>query len=97
MTRIDFMFAIGYQGIFAIVDKNAKKQYGKLTGKQLAEKGLFKSAFCGALFDEDTDTQEEVISIYSNMSGEIISSINSMKRLLGVFEVPSNISKVTYV
>ena len=97
MTKIDFMFAIGYQGISAIVDKNAKKQYGKLSGNQLAEKGLFKSAFCGALFDEDADSQEKVISIYNKMSGEIISSIDSMKRLLGVFEVPSNISKVTYV
>ena len=97
MTKIDFMFAIGYQGISAIVDKNAKKQYGKLTAKQLSEKGLFKSAFCGALFDEDNVKQEEIISIYSKMSGETISSIDSMKRLLGVFEVPSNISKVTYV
>lgn len=97
MTKVDFMFAIGYQGISAIVDKNAKKQYGKLTGKQLSEKGLFKSAFCEALFDKDTSKQEEVISIFNKMSGELITNIDSMKRLLGVFEVPSHISKVTYV
>ena len=97
MTKADFMFAIGYQGVFAIVDKNAKKQYGKLTGKQLAEKGFYKPAFCDALFDEDTNRQEEIISIYNKMSGELISSIDSMKRLLGIFEVPSHITKVTYV
>ena len=97
MTKVDFMFAIGYQGISAIVDKNAKKQYSKLTGSQLAEKGLFKSAFCEALYDEDTVKMEKIISIYNNMSGEHLSSIDSMKRLLGVFEVPSHISKVTYV
>lgn len=97
MTKIDFMFTIGYQGISAIVDKNAKKQYGKLTGKQLAEKGLFKSAFCEALFDKDSARQEEIISIYNKMSGELISSVDSMKRLLGVYEVPSHISRVTYV
>ncbi len=97
MTRVDFMFAIGYQGVSAIVDKNAKKQYGKLTSKQLAAKGLFKPAFCETLFDEDTAKQEEIISIFNKMSGELITNIESMKRLLGVFEVPSHISKVTYV
>jgi len=97
MRRIDFVFAIGYQGISAIVDKNAKKQYGKLTGVQLANKGLFKSAFCAALFDEDTAMQEEVLNIYNEMSGESIATLDAMKRLLGVFEVPSHISKVTYV
>ncbi len=97
MTKVDFMFAIGYQGVSAIVDKNAKKQYAKLTGKQLAEKGFFKSAFCEALFDEDTARQEDVISIYNKMSGENIATLDSMKRLLGVFEVPSHISKVTYI
>lgn len=97
MTKVDFVFAIGYQGISAIVDKNAKKQYQKLTSKQLAEKGLFKSAFCDALFDEDSVRQEEIISVYNQMSGEIVPSVDSMKRLLGVFEVPSHILKVTYV
>ncbi|MEA1910149.1 MAG: hypothetical protein U9N32_00550 [Spirochaetota bacterium] len=97
MTKVDFMFAIGYQGISAIVDKNAKKQYGKLTGNQLADKGLFKPAFCAALFDEDKAKQEEVLNIYNKMSGERIATLDAMKRLLGVFEVPSHISKVTYV
>jgi hypothetical protein len=97
MTKVDFMFAIGYQGVSAIVDRNAKKQYAKLTASELAEKGLFKSAFCAALYDENTEKQEEIIKIYSSMSGEVISSVESMKRLLGVFEVPSHISRVTYV
>jgi len=97
MTRIDFVFAIGYQGISAIVDKNAKKQYGKLSCVELADKGLFKSAFCMALFDEDTAMQEVVLNIYNKMSGERIATLDAMKRLLGVFEVPSHISKVTYV
>jgi hypothetical protein len=97
MTKVDFMFAIGYQGISAIVDKNAKSQYSKLSSKQLAEKGLFKSAFCEALFDEDINKQEEVVGIYNGKSGENITSIDSMKRLLGVFEVPSGISRVTYI
>ena len=97
MKRTDFMFAIGYQGISAIVDKHAKNQYGKLSGKELSEKGLFKTAFCGALYDEDTSGLEEVIAIYNRTSGESLTSVESMKRLLGVFAVPDNITKATYV
>ena len=91
------MFAIGYQGISAIVDKRAKNQYGKLSCKHLAEKGLFKTAFCGALYDGDISGLEEVVEIYNRTSGETLSSVESMKRLLGVFGVPENISKATYV
>ena len=91
------MFAIGFQGVSAIVDKRAKNQYGKLSGKDLAEKGLFKTAFCGALYDDDTPGLEEIVDIYNRKSGESISSVESMKRLLGVFGVPENISKAIYV
>ena len=97
MKKIDFMFAIGYQGVSAIVDKRAKNQYGKLSGKDLAEKGLFKPAFCGALYDDDTAGLEEIVAIYNRISGESLSSVESMKRLLGVFEVPENILKATNV
>ena len=97
MKKIDFMFAIGYQGVSAIVDKHAKNQYGKLSGRELSEKGLFKTAFCSALYDEDTSGLEEVVAIYNRISGESMSSVESMKRLLGVFDVPDNITKATYV
>ena len=97
MKKIDFMFAIGYQGVSAIVDKHAKSRYGSLTSEQLAEKGLFKSAFCGALYDEDTARLENIVGIYNKMSGETLSSVESMKRLLGVFGVPEIISKATYI
>lgn len=97
MKRVDFMFAIGYHGVSAIVDKHAKNHYGKLASEQLAEKGLFKSAFCSALYDEDAARLEDIVGIYNKMSGETLSSVESMKRLLGVFGVPENISKVTYI
>ncbi|MCD6395908.1 MAG: hypothetical protein J7L71_00075 [Spirochaetaceae bacterium] len=97
MTKVDFMFTIGYQGVSAIVDKHAKKQYSKLSSTELAEKGLFKSAFCEALFDEDIVKQKEISNIYNRISGEAITNVDSMKRLLGVFEVPSHISRVRYI
>lgn len=97
MTRVDFMFTIGYQGVSALVDKHAKKQYLKLSSTELAEKGLFKPAFCEALFDGDTAKQKEVLKIYNRMSGETITNVESMKRLLGVFEVPPHISRFRYI
>ena len=97
MTKVDFMFTIGYQGVSAIVDKQAKRKYSKLSSNELAEKGLFKPAFCEALFDGDTAKQKEVLNIYNRISGEAITNVDSMKRLLGVFEVPSHISRVRYI
>ncbi len=97
MKKIDFMFTIGFQGVSAIVDKRAKNQYGKLSGIELAEKGLFKTAFCGALYDDDTSGLEEIVKIYNRISGESFSTVDSMKRLLGVFGIPENISKVVYI
>ena len=97
MTKVDFIFTIGYQGVSAIVDKGAKSKYRKLSSKHLAEKGLFKSAFCSALYDGEISGLEEIVDIYNRMSGENLPSVESMKRLLGVFSVPENISRVTYV
>ncbi len=97
MKKIDFMFAIGYQGVSAIVDKNAKNQYGKLSGRELSEKGLFKTAFCSALYDKDNSGLKDVVAVFNRMSGESLSSVESVKRLLGVFDVPDNITKVIYV
>jgi len=97
MTKVDFMFTIGYQGVSAVVDKHAKKQYSKLSSTELAEKGLFKSAFCETLFDADIAKQKEILNIYNRISGEVIANVDSMKRLLGVFEVPAHISRVRYI
>ena len=97
MTKEDFMFVIGYQGVSAIVDKRAKSRYSKLTNIELSEKGLFKSAFCAALYDENEEELKKVVEIYSSKSGMNLSSGESMKRLLGVFGVPGNITRVTYI
>jgi hypothetical protein len=94
MKREDFMFTIGYQGDTALVDGKAKKEYGKLGIDQLLEKGLHRAAFCAALYDGETEQMQKVVETYNRISGASLSSTQDMKRMLGVFQVPQNISKV---
>ncbi len=94
MTRNDFVFSVGFQGVSAIVDKAAKRKYGKLSTRELAEKGLYRSAFCSALFSQDEEEIKAVMEIYNSRSKTGKQTAENMKRLLGVFNVPDNITKV---
>ena len=94
MTREDFVFSIGYQGVAAIVDKTARSRYGKLSAEELAEKGLFRAAFCSALYSGSEEELKAVTGIYNSKNKADLKSPEDMKRLLGVFSVPDNITKV---
>jgi hypothetical protein len=58
MKREEFIFTIGFQGNIAIIDGKAKNKYGSYTTRQLAEAGLFKPAFCSALYSQDPEEME---------------------------------------
>jgi hypothetical protein len=101
MQREDFIFTIGYQGNAAIVDKRAKRQYGKLSTLELAEKGLYKSAFCAALYaSQETGDDSEIeafVDYYRKKSGNDDLSVDNLKRLFGVFGVPDAVDKLIQV
>ena len=97
MQREDFIFTIGYQGNAAIVDKRAKNQYGRLSTMELAEKGLFKSAFCSALFSGDSVEMESFLEHYRAVSGNPDVTADNLKRVFGVFEVPESVEKLIQV
>ncbi len=94
MKRNDFVFSVGFQGVSAVVDKTAKRKYGSLSTKELAEKGLYRSAFCSALYSGDENEIDTVMGIYNSRSKTGKQTAENMKRLLGVFSVPDNITKV---
>lgn len=94
MTREDFVFSVGYQGIAAIVDKSARSKYGKLSTAELAEKGLFRAALCSALYADSEEEMKSVTEIYNSRNRADVKSPEDMKRLLGVFGVPDNITKI---
>jgi hypothetical protein len=92
MKREEFVFTIGYQGDTAIVDGYAMKKYKKYTTQQLLDEGFFKEAFCSALYKEDEDELTLVLEKYNQKSERKYSSIEELKRLFGVFNVPSDVT-----
>ena len=95
MKREDFVFSIGYQGESAIVDSKARANYKNLNTRELAQKGLFRAALCSALFSGESEDGTAVLEEYNKVSSADYSSLDQMKRLLGVYHVPEGITKVT--
>jgi hypothetical protein len=90
MDRADFIFTIGYQGNTAIVDTAAKRRYGGLRTAQLIEKGLYKAAFCSALFSGNREEMEAVLQAYNAVSSRKYETLEELKRAYGVYEIPGD-------
>ncbi|MCF7953681.1 MAG: hypothetical protein K9K78_06355 [Spirochaetales bacterium] len=97
LKREDFVFCIGYQGEAAVVDSAARKRYKGCTVQQLLDDGLFRAAFSAAIYDGSEKDMKRVIDVYSKKIGIPIDDVETMKRLLGIFSVPEDISKVMAV
>ncbi len=97
MKRTDFIFTIGYQGNTAVVDKNARRIYAKATTMELLEAGLYKPAFCSALYTDDSAEMDAFVTAYRAKTGESEATAESLKRLFGVFGDPAAVQKVLLV
>ena len=97
MTREDFVFSIGFQGEAAIVDGKARGIYKKLGTAELAARGLFRAAFCSALFDDNEEDLKIVLDEYNSKSGTELRTVDDMKKMLGIYAVPEGIKKVTVI
>jgi hypothetical protein len=86
LSRADFIFTIGYDGPMAVVDGQAKKKYGALSTRELAEKGLFRAAYSSAVFSQKSGEIELVVEFYNKTAGTSYAS-SSFDRLFGVFPV----------
>jgi len=97
LSREEFIFTIGYDGPVAVVDKQAKKRYGKLSTKQLAEKGFFRAAYSSAVRSGDQEELKFVAEAYNRAVGQsssdaqganpVQANLAAMDRLFGVFPV----------
>jgi len=87
LSREDFIFTIGYDGPAAVVDGQAKRRYGSLSTRELAEKGLFRAAYSSAIWSNDPKDLEAVIEIYNRISGSSLKPDSALDRLFGVFPI----------
>ncbi len=100
MTKEEFSFTIGFQGDTAIVDKRAMRQYSRLSTMELAEKGLYRAAFCSALFSGNGQEMDEFVRHFAEKTAladpesSRMESEDQLKRLFGVYTVPDEIKRV---
>jgi len=92
LSREDFVFTIGYSGPAAVVDNHAKRKYGKLSTRELAEKGLFRAAYSSAVYAKDPQEQRFVAEAYNKLRGQSSADISeaeiaSLGKLFGVYLV----------
>lgn len=85
ISREDFVFCIGYDGDTAIVDARAKKEFGRLSTMELAEKGLYRAAFASALYSQKPDEMLSFINFFNNKAGTQYTEAGQLSRLFGVY------------
>jgi hypothetical protein len=94
ISREDFIFTIGYDGPVAVVDGQAKRAYGKVGTKGLAEAGFFRAAYASALYSGSPEELEVVVAAYNAASGASLSRESPLGRLFGVYRQEVSVSKV---
>ncbi len=97
MTRSEFVFTIGFQGDAAVVDKRAQRRYGKLSTMELAGEGLFRAAFCSAIYSADEQEMGEFVRYFAEKTGADDLTADRLKRLFGVYTVPNEVKKIIAV
>lgn len=85
ITREDFIFAIGFEGAVAVVDGKAKKEFGKLSTMELAEKGLYRAAFSSALYSKKPEEMKAFIEHFNAKAGTKYAEASQLSRLFGVY------------
>ncbi len=93
ISREDFVFTIGFSGNTAIVDARQKRQFGRLSTAELAEKGIFRAALCSAVYNESTEEMNLVLAAYNTKNELEVDSVEHLQRLFGVYEVPDGIGR----
>lgn len=86
MKREHFAFIIGYQGDTALVDGRMLRKFGKLTCRELVDRGLYKNALRSSLHSQNQEELDYLLDAYREKSGGNWDSVDTLKRLFGVYE-----------
>jgi hypothetical protein len=109
--RRDFIFTIGYDGSTAVVDGALRRRYGSLGTLELAEQGLFKQAVSAAIYELSTAPAAglmpavptvagplaQVLERYNARAAQKLGSVEELKRVFGVHEVPAGITRTRVI
>jgi len=85
IARDDFVFCIGYDGDTAIVDGRAKKEFGRLSTMELAEKVLYRAAFASALYSKKPEEMKAFIDFFNEKAGTRYTESAQLSKLFGVY------------
>jgi len=83
LSREDFIFTIGFDGPVAVVDKQAKKKFGRLSTRELVDKGLFRPAYSSAVYSGNKEEIELVAETCSRLQDRQV-DVAALDRLFGV-------------
>jgi len=97
VTRDEFVFTIGFQGDAAIVDSKALKRHRRMSTMELAEEGLYRAAFCSAIFSGVSDEMNQFISFFGEKTGMSGLTEDRLQRLFGVYTVPDQVKRIVTV
>jgi hypothetical protein len=89
MKRNDFVFAIGFDGNKAIVDKRSRSKYSKMDTRTQADEGLFRAAYRSAVFDSDQSGADYVLGKYNSVSPIKYGESTDLDKVFGV-QAPSD-------
>ena len=84
ISREDFIFAIGFDGDQAVVDGRAKREFGKLSTRELTDAGQYRAAFASALWSGKDEEIKDFLAAYNRLSGSSYASVEDLRRLFGV-------------
>ena len=96
MKRDDFVFAIGFDGNKAIVDKRSRSRFAKLDTRSLADEGLFRAAYRSAVYDSDRNAAEYVLEKFNLDSEKTIMIGDRKYDIVGARNNSINSIGVTY-
>jgi hypothetical protein len=85
ISREDFIFTIGYESSTAVVDGKARKEFGRLSTLELAEKGLYRAAFSSALYSGKPEEMKAFIDFFNAKAGTAYTETSQLSRLFGVY------------
>ncbi|MCK5735725.1 MAG: hypothetical protein KAH21_04565 [Spirochaetaceae bacterium] len=84
MKREDYVFAIGFDGNKAIVDKRSRSRFSGLDTRKLADEGLFRAAYRSAVYDSDVNAADYVLEKFNAVSPVKYGKSSDLDKVFGV-------------